>query len=182
MQWLCTRLGERDHAATALPLALDFAARQRSRQRQPLPDGTVLAIALPTGTTLRHGDVLAVDDHPGFVVLAAPQPLLRARTTQPLLLSRAAYHLGNRHCSIQIQPDAVLLERDPVLRDMLQRLGLMVEDVEQPFEPETGAYGGGHKHGHDHTFASDHALAKAVFQLHDGKHPHAVLQPHAHHD
>ncbi len=36
------------------------------------------------------------------------------------------------------------------------------------FEPEAGAYGGGHKHGHDETFAEDYAAAQAVFHEHHG--------------
>lgn len=180
MQRLCTRLGPT--AIDALPLPMDHAARQRARQRRVLPNGEVLAIALPTGTVLRAGDTLHVDDHPGFIVVAAAEPLLRARTPDAWLLSRAAYHLGNRHCRIQILADALLLERDPVLKEMLQRLGLAVDEVECPFEPESGAYGGGHKHGHDHTFASDHALAQTLYRLHEGKATHAVLQPQVQHD
>ncbi len=37
-----------------------------------------------------------------------------------------------------------------------------------PFQPESGAYGGGHKHGHDETFAEDYALAQQVFDEHHG--------------
>jgi urease accessory protein len=62
--------------------------------------------------------------------------------------------------------DALLIEPDPVLRDMLQRLGMRVDEAQLPFTPESGAYGGGHRHGHDATFADDHALAQAVFVRH----------------
>lgn len=179
MQWLCTQLT--DSAHDPIPLPLDFAARQRSRQRLALGDD-VLAIALPTGTTLKAGDVLRVDGHPGFLVVAAPQALMRVSSTDPLLLTRAAYHLGNRHCTIQIGAYALLLERDEVLRDMLIRLGASVDDVVAPFEPESGAYGGGHKHGHDQTFDSDYALAQSTYHLHEGKPVHSVLRAHVDHD
>ena len=64
-----------------------------------------------------------------------------------------------------------------VLADMLQRLGCQVDAVERPFQPEAGAYGGGHRHGHDDTFADDMALAQAVFQRHA---PADECDPHAH--
>lgn len=62
---------------------------------------------------------------------------------------RAAYHLGNRHVPLQIGEGWLRLEQDYVLRDMLLGLGMQVSEVEAPFEPEAGAYGGGHRHHHD---------------------------------
>jgi len=44
--------------------------------------------------------------------------------------------------------------------------------VDAPFHPEAGAYGGGHKHGHDETFAEDYALAQKVYAEHDHGHRH----------
>jgi urease accessory protein len=66
-----------------------------------------------------------------------------------------------------------------------------------PFEPESGAYGGGHRHGHDATFEEDHALAKRSFEkrwpepeaapprtrerhAHDHSHPHSAAHAHSH--
>ena len=92
----------------------------------------------------------------------------RARAELRLTLTRAAYHLGNRHTPVEVGADYLKLEADPVLEDMLRRLGAQVEHASQPFQPETGAYGGGHKHGHDETFTEDYALAQKVFDEHHG--------------
>lgn len=176
---LTTRLAPRDAAvARAVPLALDHADRQRSRQRLELPDGAVLAIALPGGTVLKPGDVLEVEGggHPGFVVVARPQALMEARMADPLALARAAWHLGNRHCRVQIETDRLLLEPDPVLAAMLTTLGAQVRPVHAPFTPEGGAYGGGHKHGHDASFAEDYALAQTSFVLYDSPAGPTLLQ------
>ena len=32
---------------------------------------------------------------------------------------------------------------------MLLGLGMQVAEIDAPFEPEAGAYGGGHRHGHE---------------------------------
>jgi len=88
--------------------------------------------------------------------------------TDSFQLLRASYHLGNRHVAIQLQPDRILLQVDSVLKEMLVGLGLTVTIVSEQFTPETGAYGGGHKHGHDETFAEDHAAAQRVFHEHHG--------------
>ena len=88
----------------------------------------------------------------------------------PYDLIRAAYHLGNRHVPIELKPDHLQIEPDHVLADMLRAMHLIVQAVEQPFEPESGAYAAG-GHGHSHGAAHhDHA--------HDPAHGH---DPHAGH-
>jgi hypothetical protein len=57
-------------------------------------------------------------------VIAAPQPVLvitpgQARGT-PFDLTRAAYHLGNRHVAIELAPDHLKIEPDHVLADMVR--------------------------------------------------------------
>jgi urease accessory protein len=78
----------------------------------------------------------------------------------PYDLIRAAYHLGNRHVPIELKPDHLQIEPDHVLADMLRAMHLIVHSVEQPFEPENGAYAtGGHGHGHGtghHGHGHDH--------------------------
>jgi urease accessory protein len=73
----------------------------------------------------------------------------------PYDLIRAAYHLGNRHVPIELKPDHLKIEPDHVLADMLRAMHLIVNAVDEAFEPENGAYAtgghtGGHHHGHDH--------------------------------
>jgi urease accessory protein len=59
----------------------------------------------------------------------------------PLLLLRAAYHLGNRHVPLEITATYLRLSPDPVLRTMLEQMGMVVEETILPFQPEIGAYG-----------------------------------------
>jgi urease accessory protein len=76
-------------------------------------------------------------------------------------LIRAAYHLGNRHVPIELKPDHLKIEPDHVLAEMLRAMHLIVHAVNEPFEPEGGAYssgGHGHDHSHDHSHhGHDHA-------------------------
>lgn len=139
-------------AGGALRLRLTWDERVRSRLAAMSDDGTAVAIVLPRGTVLRGGSVLAGDDGALARVEAAPQPLARISADAPLLLLRAVYHLANRHVPAQIEPDAVLIERDPVLERMAIGLGARVEHVVAPFEPEAGAY---HEGGHSHGVALD---------------------------
>jgi len=105
---------------------------------------------------VRGGDVLVAEDGSLVRVEAAPQAVLRITACvqhgSPFDLTRAAYHLGNRHVPIELQPDHLKIEPDHVLADMLRAMHMTVLSVSEPFEPESGAYGdhGGHSHGHSH--------------------------------
>jgi urease accessory protein len=162
-------------------LTLAFDARCKSRLAATLDNGEDIALVLPRGTVLRDGDVLVADDGGLVRVVAAPESVLYVRAPDVLTLTRAAYHLGNRHTPVEVGADYLKLEYDPVLADMLKRLGASVDQVEMPFQPETGAYGGGHRHGHDETFAEDYALAQQVYGEHHGhSHSHEHGHDHAH--
>ncbi|MGN6579279.1 MAG: urease accessory protein UreE [Bordetella sp.] len=157
-------------------LTLPYEDRCRSRLAATLDDGREAALFLPRGTILRHGAMLVATDGTLVQVAAAPQPVMRVASSDPLLLLRAAYHLGNRHTPVQIEADTLRLEYDPVLRDMLLRLGVQVTEAQEAFDPEAGAYGGGHRHGHDATFEQDQALAQEAYAHrhgHDHAHDHA---------
>ncbi|WP_087690795.1 urease accessory protein UreE [Pandoraea sp. PE-S2R-1] len=168
-------------ARRAPALVLPFDARGKSRLRATLETGEEVAVFLPRGTVLRGGDVLVADDGGLIRVEAAPETVLLVTASTPLALTRAAYHLGNRHTPVEVGDGYLKLESDPVLRDMLLRLDVDVAEALMPFEPEAGAYGGGHKHGHDATFAEDYALAQQVFHEHHGhSHDHDHEHGHAH--
>ncbi|CAQ69035.1 UREASE ACCESSORY PROTEIN [Cupriavidus taiwanensis LMG 19424] len=160
-------------------LVLPFADRSKSRLRAVLDNGADAALFLPRGTVLRGGDLLVAEDGSFVEVRAAAESVLEVRAQDPHALMRAAYHLGNRHTPVEIGRDYLRLEYDAVLADMLRRLGVLAERAELPFEPEAGAYGGGHKHGHDATFAEDYAAAQAVFHEHHG-HSHSHSHSHSH--
>ena len=141
----------------AASVALDWDTRQKSRFEATDSQGRALGVFLPRGTQLRGGDVLVAEDGSLLRVEATPQPLLVARAPQggtAFDLLRAAYHLGNRHVALELRPDRLQLEADPVLADMLRRMGLSVAEERAAFEPEGGAYGvgtaAGHGHGHGH--------------------------------
>jgi len=140
---------------------LDWDVRQKSRIEATDSLGRALHVFLPRGTVLRGGDVLVAEDGSLIRVKAAAQPVLVvthcAQHGTPFDLLRAAYHLGNRHVPLELQPDRLVLEPDHVLADMLRRQHLIVTEALQAFEPEGGAYGAGVPHTHGHGHHHDHA-------------------------
>ena len=140
----------------AATVELDWDLRQKSRFEATDSLGRQLGIFLPRGSVLRGGDVLVAEDGSLVRVIAAAQKLLRitacAEHGSAFDLTRAAYHLGNRHVPIELQPDHLKIEPDHVLADLLRAMHLTVVEADEAFEPEAGAYGaGGHAHGgHGH--------------------------------
>ncbi len=139
----------------AATVVLDWDVRQKSRFDATDSTGRHLGIFLPRGSVVRGGDVLVTEDGSLVRVEAAPQALLQVRACaehgSAFDLLRAAYHLGNRHVQLALEPDRLLLEPDHVLAEMLRRMHLIVSEVSCAFEPEAGAYAeGGHHHGHAH--------------------------------
>ena len=156
MQLFTRVLSPREPAEPALAIELGYEQRRRARLRLTLPSGETVGLMLPRGNVLREGDRLQSEDGTLTVsIKAAPEQVSRARTSDPHLLARAAYHLGNRHVPLQILPDFVLYPHDHVLDGMCRELGLAVDAAALPFEPETGGYGG-HGHAHHHRHDHDH--------------------------
>lgn len=129
-------------------LTLPFESRQKSRLRTRLDDGADVGLFLPRGTVLRHGDRLRAANGLVVEVRAALETVSTAHADEALQLARAAYHLGNRHIALQLGPGWLRYLHDHVLDGMVRELGLDVVCEQAPFEPEAGAYSGGHPHDH----------------------------------
>lgn len=141
-------------------LVLPFELRQKSRLRTRLASGEEAALFLERGAVLRGGDRLLAADGRVIEIVAAPERLLVVRAKDRRELARAAYHLGNRHIPVEVGADTLKLEYDHVLEQMLRGLGVEATEESGPFEPEAGAYGGGHRHhGGDDGEGGDRATA-----------------------
>ncbi|MGC1174554.1 urease accessory protein UreE [Polaromonas sp.] len=172
----------------ASTIELDWDIRQKSRFEATDSLGRQLGIFLPRGTLVRGGDVLVAEDGSMVKVIAAAQTVLRITTCpthgSPFDLTRAAYHLGNRHVPIELKPDHLKIEPDHVLADLLRAMHLIVNEVSETFEPEGGAYSaGGHGHAHEGGHGHAHAPAAAPApHVHgpDCSHGHDHGQEHTH--
>lgn len=170
---------------------LGWDVRQKSRFDANDSQGRALGIFLPRGSVVRGGDVLVAEDGSLIAVKAAPQPVLVVRHCSehgtPFDLLRAAYHLGNRHVQLELQPDHLKLEPDHVLAGLLRQMHLIVSEEQAAFEPESGAYApGAHAHGHGHAAAHthDHTHDHGHEHGHDhghGDHGHSHGHSHDHH-
>lgn len=139
----------------AATVTLDWDTRQKSRFECLTSAGDSIGVFLTRGAVVRGGDVLVTEAGALVNVVAADQAVMRITPCpshgSAFDLVRAAYHLGNRHVPIELKPDHLKIEPDHVLGAMLEAMHLIVKSVNEPFEPESGAYSqAAHEHGHSH--------------------------------
>ena len=168
--------------AAADTVVLDFDDRHRRRMAMTGTRGLEFLLDLENAVALRGGDALVLEDSRLIEVVAAPEPLVEIRGSDPQHLVRLAWHLGNRHLPTQIMPKGLRIRRDHVIEAMVKGLGARVIEIEAPFDPEGGAYAGG---GHAHAPEADrHGHAAHDHSSHDhdhGDHHHDEHCDHGHH-
>lgn len=161
-------------------LRLPFDARQKSRLRTQLASGEEVGLMLPRGDILRGGDLVVASDGRVIEVVAEPEKVVHITCKTPQELTCAAYHLGNRHVPVQVGDGFLRIAADHVLEDMVKGLGATMEPMEASFEPEAGAYGGGHRHADDeqghagriHQYGDANGQEPRHDHAHDHKHDH----------
>ena len=131
-------------------VTLNYDNRYRRRIVLKTDGGKDFLLDLAKTTELRSGDLIELEDGRFIEVKAASEKLMKATSDEPLLILKAAWHIGNRHLSCEIQMDNLILRFDHVILQMLENLGLTLEVINQPFNPEGGAYGDTRTTGHQH--------------------------------
>jgi len=132
-------------------VVVNYEARKKSRHKAVTTCGTHLGWFLERGHVLEHGEFLKCSNGKVVRVTAADESVSDVSTSNALQLTRAAYHLGNRHVPLQVGEGFLRYQHDHVLDDMVRGLGLAVSHATKPFHPENGAYhGGGGAHHHKH--------------------------------
>ena len=121
-------------------LSLTAFERSRTRYRFQTDDGQSILLRLSRGVVLKDGDLLQAETGEILRIIAKPESVLTVRAADNLSLLKAAYHLGNRHVSLEITANYLRLTFDPVLEKMLEKLGLEIKQETAPFQPEIGAY------------------------------------------
>lgn len=168
--------------------------RHLRRKLLHLENGEMVMLDLKDPVLFANGDLLVRDDGELIEILAADEKLFEVRGRDRTHLVELAWHLGNRHLAAQIEEDRIVILRDHVIRTMLQGLGAVVLDIDEPFQPARGAYhshGGhspGHDQGHDHSHGHDHDHEHGYEHEHEHRHDrghdhdHSHDHDHGHHD
>ncbi len=135
---------------------LDHAGRHLRRKLVTTDQGEKIMVDLPEPVLFADGDRLVLEDGRNIAIVAAEEQLYEVRPGAACPLRHLAWHLGNRHLPAQIDEDRILIQRDHVIRAMLEGLGASIREVVARFQPVHGAYHA-HAHSHDHSHGHDHA-------------------------
>jgi urease accessory protein len=107
----------------------------------------MLALALPTGSVLTPGEILYVAAEWYVMIEAAPEAVLAVTPRSREEGLRLAFEVGNRHFSLALDGERVLVADDPAMEQLLTRLGVTFERTQAVFMP----IGMSHRHErHDH--------------------------------
>ncbi|MGO7426665.1 urease accessory protein UreE, partial [Rhizobium ruizarguesonis] len=156
--------------------------RHLRRKLLHLENGEMVMLDLKDPVLFANGDLLVRDDGELIEILAADEKLFEVRGRDRTHLVELAWHLGNRHLAAQIEEDRIVILRDHVIRTMLQGLGAVVLEIDEPFQPARGAYHsqGGHSHGHDHDHNHDRGHDHDLDHNHGHDHDHEHGYEHEH--
>jgi len=169
-------------------VTLDHEGRHKRRIVLKGDKGTGFLLDLDKASVLNDGDGLKLEDDTLILVKAAPEALLEIKAENPLRLLKMAWHIGNRHTPAELTADAIYIQDDHVLAEMVRGQGCHAHHVTRPFQPEAGAYDhAGHDHGtHDHA-GHDHGAhvhgpdcGCGHDHTHDHNHSHTHLHDHSH--
>lgn len=169
-------------------VSLDHEGRHRRRVTLTGEKGLAFLLDLEKATALNDGDAVKLEDGSLILIKAAPQALIEIRAENPLRLLKTAWHIGNRHTPCEITADAIYIEDDHVLAEMVRGLGCAMTSVRRPFQPERGAYDdhghahGHHHHAHDHDHKHEHGSSCGCGHDHSHDHSHGHSHSHSHDD
>jgi len=124
-------------------IVLGWEERRKPRQRLMSRRGIEIALALSTGTILRDGDILYIDDRCYIAVEAAKEEVI---VIYPLDMEEGAviaYELGNRHLPVSIGKENIVTPQNPKMEEFLRKAAIRHQLQKQSFEPTRK----GHSHG-----------------------------------
>jgi urease accessory protein len=123
-------------------LVLTAEERRWGRRRVRTLAGRELVLALPTGSLLVPGAVLHLDTDWYVVVEAAEEPVIAVTLSSRDEAIRVAFEVGNRHFTLAIDGERLLVPDDTAMKVLLTRLGVSWTPTRAVFAP----LGAGHRH------------------------------------
>ena len=119
-------------------VSLGWEERRWNRRRLTTTGGREVALALPTGSVLEPGAIIAVEADWYLVVESRPEALLAIYPRSHEEAVRVAFDVGNRHFTLAVGDDALLVPDDLALEQLVSRLGVRWERRRDHYSPLGG--------------------------------------------
>ena len=127
--------------ASFLKLTLSSDQRSILRGKRITDCNKIIILQLPRNGKLNDGDILSTNESNFYVkIIAKKENLIEISSNSKIELTKAAYHLGNRHVEVQICKDFLLTKTDYVIEGMLSNFNIDIVNTKKKFFPEIGAH------------------------------------------
>jgi len=141
-------------------LCLTWEERRWTRKRVVTTAGREVGLALPTGSLLKPGDIIAVETDWYLEIEGKPEPVLAVAPRSRDEAIRIAFDVGNRHFPLATDGDDLLVPDDTAMEQLLARLGVVWQRRAAVFAPLGGdparEHGRSALDGHSHMHPHDH--------------------------
>jgi urease accessory protein len=119
-------------------VCLGWEERRWNRRRLTTTGRREVALALPTGSVLEPGAIIAVEAAWYLVVESRPEALLAIYPESQEQAVRIAFDVGNRHFTLAVKDDALLVPDDLAMEQLVRRLGVRWERRQAHYSPLGG--------------------------------------------
>ena len=119
-------------------LRLTWEERRWTRKRVVTTAGREVGLALPTGSLLQPGDIVAVESEWYLEIEGKPEPVLAVTPRSRDEAIRVAFDVGNRHFTLAVEDGALVVPDDPAMTQLAARAGARWERREMVYTPLGG--------------------------------------------
>lgn len=133
---------------------LDWFEAEKKRIRKTTAGGRDIGIAIDEN--LKDGDIIYLDDKLCVAVKLTSCPLIKINVHTMQEMGRLCFEIGNRHLSLKISDDNVLIPHDEPTEKHLKNLGFECENIIGRFDDIIVCKAHGHSHSHSHEHGEHH--------------------------
>lgn len=123
---------------------IEWFERGKKRMRKTSENGVEIGICVDA--PLNDGDILYEDENTVIAVELAECELIKISVSEMEEMGRLCFEIGNRHISLVIKSDCVLIPFDAPTFDYLTKLGFRTEKTVGKFIGCTECRGHSHEH------------------------------------
>ena len=105
---------------------------------------------------LKDGDIIYLDDKLCVAVKLTSCPLIKINVHTMQEMGMLCFEIGNRHLSLKISDDNVLIPHDEPTEKRLKNLGFECENIIGRFDDFIVCKAHGHSHSHSHEHGEHH--------------------------
>lgn len=121
-----------DDGKLNVPITFDWFETDKKRMRKVAEDGTEFGVMV--GQTIKDGDVLAETDDKRYFARIKTAQLIEIPVSSMKEMGRLCFELGNRHLSLKVENDRVLVPYDHPTMEYTKKIGFEPHIIEGGFD------------------------------------------------